>query len=376
MSQKPWMRCPLTGATEDLLRVKLIPLDFAYEQDEMQVACMEWFWGLKRGGLAYYLATAHNSLFFREDIAHMYSTFQFTLVPTFQTHLKIMDFSKRAGVTRRSPRDKSPRRPLTALTPSNGFYRYVCIPFSTAARKLLDELKLQPQTKEDMAHGLNPGTGRPWLEGSEAYPVVECFCHPFSACTLAEHAFEYNKFGNRFTSQWSITVFKVIDQWSVDVTNVPQSFINASRMDQDDITVTSSEEKGYTISSRSACCAERRRIVYEDDDVLQAKVSGWANEVDPDSKPEEQPPVPPSPLQVRRSERLKKKAHPYASRSPVYPPQSPVRRGIWPCDLGEASPAYPPVWAASNGRYPSRRFSSDDWAYFCYSVVLSAPLKS
>ena len=52
----------------------------------------------------------------REDIARLYASFQFILAPTFKTFLDIMEFFKgRAGVMERNDKDKSPRRPLTAV---------------------------------------------------------------------------------------------------------------------------------------------------------------------------------------------------------------------------------------------------------------------
>ncbi|KAL1743429.1 hypothetical protein HDZ31DRAFT_40937 [Schizophyllum fasciatum] len=376
MVSKPWMKCPLSGATENLLKVKLIPYDFVDTADETVVTCMEWFWGLKRGGLHYHLATAHNSLFLREDIAHLYASFQFILAPTHATHLRIMDFAKRSGVMRRNSRDKSFRRPLTALTPPSGFFRYVFIPFTDAARKLQEELNLQPQTEEDLAGGIDPIWKTPLLEGSEKFPVVECYGHPYSVCTLARQAFKYHNCGTLLTSQWNTSAIRICGQWEArNIRHVPQWFIDAPDMELDDITMGTSGE-GYTISSRSAGQEDRPRAVYEDEEILEANVSGWAQGVDPDSRPEEQPPVPRSPLQVRRSERLKKKAHPYGSRSPVFAPLSPVRKAPWPCEYDADPATHPPNWVARNGRYPTRRFSSNDWAYFCYSVALAAPLKS
>ena len=78
MRKHPWKKCPFSGMTDDLWLVKPIP-DLPDDVDEMQVrgftssrlhpssraqvACTEWVWGLKRGGLPYLLAEAHNSLY-------------------------------------------------------------------------------------------------------------------------------------------------------------------------------------------------------------------------------------------------------------------------------------------------------------------------
>ncbi|KAL1743417.1 hypothetical protein HDZ31DRAFT_65024 [Schizophyllum fasciatum] len=341
----------------------------------MELACMEWVWGLKRGGLSYHVATAHNSLFFRKDIADLYSTCQFILAPTFKTYLDVMNFLKGACPVHRDDKDKSARRPLTALTPPNGLYRYVFLPLTDAARKLQANLNLQPQTEEDMAGGINPVTRMPCMDGSEDFPVVECYGHPYSVCTLAERAFEHRQYQPPIAAQWSLCTMDIVKQWRVSTTHVPQWFIDAPDMEDGDITVTGSEAAGYTNTFGSQASGDRPSVVYEDHDVLHASVSGWAGAVDPDSRPEEQPPVPPSPIAVRRSERLKAKGHPYSSASLFYPPHSPVRRAPWPSYRGADPIAYPPSWSARCGRFKTRRFSSNDWAYFHHSVALAAPTR-
>ncbi|KAL1743418.1 hypothetical protein HDZ31DRAFT_65025 [Schizophyllum fasciatum] len=372
---KVWEKCPLSGATGNLGRVKLIPFEYVDDVEDKEVACVEWVWGLKRGGLPYLLTTAHNSLLFRKDIADLYASFQFILVPTFKTYSDIMEFSKRSGVHHRDDNDKTPRRPLTALTPPNGLYRYVFLPVTDAARKLQEELDLQPQTEEDLAWGINTATQKPWSEGSEKFPVVECFAHPYGVCAYAERAFEYRHFRPVITAQWSICTKKIVDLWRVSTTHVPQWFIDSPDMDDDDITVADSEAAGYTNTFGTRASGDRPLIIYEDHETMQATVSGWIGGVDPDSKPEEQPPVPPSPIAVRRSERLKAKGHPYGSVPLVYPPLSPVRKAPWPSYRGADPIAYPPSWSARCGRFQTRRFSSNDWAYFHHSVALAAPTR-
>ncbi|KAL1743422.1 hypothetical protein HDZ31DRAFT_40932 [Schizophyllum fasciatum] len=376
MVYQPWMICPFSGATENISRVKLIPIDFADDADanDMQVACMEWVWGLRRGELSYHLAKMHNSLFMRKDIAQLYATYQFILAPTFKTYLDVMEFLTRTGVKHRADKDKSPRRPLTALTPPTGRYRYVFIPMTDAARELQAKLNLQRQTKEDLAGWLHPLFNLPIMEGTEDYPVVECFCHPYSLCTLATHAFDYYEVGSTLNSQWSTCAQFIINQWRISITHVPQWFIDAPDMEDDDITVTGAEAEGYSIPSLSQASAERRRVVYDDEEIVQAKVSSWVGDVDPNSVPEEQPPVPRSPLQLRRSERLKNKAHPYGSSS-MHTPLSPVRKAPRPLPSDSDPVAAPPAWAKRSGWFRTRQFSSNDWAYFHHNVGLAAPTR-
>ncbi|KAL1743420.1 hypothetical protein HDZ31DRAFT_65027 [Schizophyllum fasciatum] len=316
----------------------------------------------------------HNSLFMRKDIAHLYASYQFILAPTFKTYVDVMEFSKLNGPKHRADNDRSPRRPLTALTPPSGRYRYVFIPMTDAARDLQAELNLQPPTKEDLAGRLHPLLHLPIMEGTEDYPVVECFSHPYSLCTLATHAFTYRKIGSTLNAQWFTCAKSIINQWRVFTTHVPQWFVDAPDMEDDDVTVTGAEAKGYSIPSLGQASGERPRVVYEDEKIVQAKVSSWVWNVDPDSVPEEQPPVPRSPLQLRRSERLKNKAHPYES-SPVFAPLSPVRKAPWPLPSDSDPVAAPPPWAKRSGCFRTRRFSSNDWAYFHHSVGLAAPTR-
>ncbi|KAL1666324.1 hypothetical protein GGF50DRAFT_113304 [Schizophyllum commune] len=220
------------------------------------ITCTEWFWGLKRGGLQYQLATAHNQLFFRRDIAHLYASFQFILAPTFKMFLDILDLNQRAGILRRTDDDISPRRPLTALTPPSGFYRYVFIPMTDAARQLQKEFNLAPQTEEDLNGGLDPR----------------------SKSTLAVHASNYcDDWATPVTAQWSLCTLRIVDLWHhFKARGVPWWFIDSPGMDEDNITVTSREGAGYTISRRSQDGTRRPRTLYEGQAALQATVSAWA----------------------------------------------------------------------------------------------------
>ncbi|TRM61297.1 hypothetical protein BD626DRAFT_406176 [Schizophyllum amplum] len=388
MESKPWMKCPISGATDNMFKVKLIP-DSADEGDEYEVACMEWFWGLQRGGLLYYLATMHNILLFREDIARLYADWQFILVPTFKVYVDMMDFAKRAGVLRRRESDTSPRRPLTALSPPNGLFRYVFIPFTDAARKLQTEFNMQPQTDEDLNGGLNPVSKEPWLPGTESYPVVECYANPYSVCTLADRAFQYHSHGDFVTSQWSICLLHVTRQWMGPDAYAPKWFVNARGVDLDDETLASSEAAGYDDSDAlpdkcSACdescllsradCPRATGVAAVGDDIdSQTKVSIWLNKVDPDCDDPNSDPVqaktPRSSLKLRRSIRIAARACPYA---PPPPRPSPTRRGPWPSARACDPIRHPPSWVKRNGQFPTVHFTSNDWAYFKRGAALAA----
>ncbi|KAL1689650.1 hypothetical protein GGG16DRAFT_57407 [Schizophyllum commune] len=371
-----WKRCPFSGMTNDLWLVKPIP-DLSDDVDEMQVACTEWVWGLKRGGLPYHLADTHNSLYARKDIADLYASYQFILVPTFKLVKEIMDFVEHARVLHRDEKDRSPRRPLTALAPPNGLYRYAFIPFTDAARELQKEFELQLQTPDDMKGWANPFLGESFWEGCEAFPVVECYTHPYSICYYADKAYEYNGLGTTATAQYATAAAEVLDLWDVGATpaHVAQWFIDYPSMEDDDVTVASSQGYGYTITSQSNGQNDRVKVVREGDDVLQAGVSEWAQDVDPKSIPEEQPPILPEPIEVRRSERIRRRYNPYGKPEPVYRPD-PVREAPWPTPEDADPFRYPPSWTKRTGRFPTRKFSSNDWAFFCYNIGLALPGKS
>ncbi|KAL1666314.1 hypothetical protein GGF50DRAFT_50873 [Schizophyllum commune] len=371
-----WKRCPFSGMTNDLWLVKPIP-DLSDDVDEMQVACTEWVWGLKRGGLPYHLADTHNSLYARKDIADLYASYQFILVPTFKLVKEIMDFVEHARVLHRDEKDRSPRRPLTALAPPNGLYRYAFIPFTDAARELQKEFELHLQTPDDMKGWANPFLSESFWEGCEAFPVVECYTHPYSICYYADKAYEYNGLGTTATAQYATAAAEVLDLWDVGATpaHVPQWFIDYPSMEDDDVTVASSQGYGYTITSQSNGQNDHVKVVREGDDVLQAGVSEWAQDVDPKSIPEEQPPILSEPIEVRRSERMRRCYNPYGKPEPVYR-LDPVREAPWPTPEDADPFRYPPSWTKRTGRFPTRKFSSNDWAFFCYNIGLALPGKS
>lgn len=370
---------------------------------------MEWFWGLERGGLQYYLVTVHNVVLFREDIARLYAGWEFALVPTFKTYLDMMSFSKRAGVLRRRESDMSPRRPLTALSPPNGLFRYVFIPFTDAARKLQTEFKMQPQTDEDLNGGLDPVSKEPWLPGTESYPVVECHANPYSVCTLADRAFQYHSYGDLVKAQWSICLLYILRQWTGEDAYAPEWFVNARPVDLDDETLASSEAAGYDVSQSSKatapvdasastptlnmpadkCPAREKSSLSDpadiprttdtaaedtavDDADPQTKVIAWLGKVDPDCDDPNVEPVQDkkmvrSPRKLRRSSRLAARSCPYGP-----PPPSPTRRGPWPSERVRDPIRYPPSWVKRNGGYPTDNFTSNDWAYFQRGAALAA----
>ena len=96
----------------------------------IQVAAQEWIFGLRRGGLYYYLQSQENHAFcefslgahyvnltnlpVREDISDLFDRGEFILAPTYKTYLDPMDFIECAGIKGRRVNDRSARRPLYA----------------------------------------------------------------------------------------------------------------------------------------------------------------------------------------------------------------------------------------------------------------------
>ncbi|KAL1666298.1 hypothetical protein GGF50DRAFT_113277 [Schizophyllum commune] len=343
---------------------------------------MEWLFGLPRGGLSYYLSSPQNMIYLREDIAELYAGAEFTLAPTFELYCDIMDFIKHAGVVDRDEEDASPRRPLTALCPPSGRYRYVFIPFTEAARKLQSEFKMQPQTEADMNGGVHPIENKALFPGSDQFPVVESHAHPFSVCNYANDAFEHRHFGGRIPSQWAICTNFVLRQWRNPKFTVPQWFLDAPKKDVGDYSIDGSEKSGYSLGSllnslqrAPGDLDEILKVSEVDYPELREKVLEWFERNKQPSK-------------LRRSKRIAERmarASSYGSTAKASsddwfdpPPSLPRRR------RRKASPpprAYDankeraiPEWVQQNGRFPTREFSSNDWAFFYYSTSLEGQL--
>ncbi|TRM61300.1 hypothetical protein BD626DRAFT_460050 [Schizophyllum amplum] len=377
------LTCLISGATENLRQCRLI--SESAEEEEFQIACKEWIFGIPRGSLAYYTHTQENIMIFREDICRMYTRGEFVLAPTFKTYIDTMEFVQRAGITDRKDNDESPRRPLTALISPARRYRYVFIPFTDAARALQQEFKMQPQTDEDLNGGWLPRPRRLLREGSDAYPVVESHAHPFSVATLAETVFRLRP-STEITAQWLVCSDRIVDLWRCEKYPPPQWFVDAPKFGEDDTDLSTTEASGYDpLLSESKCEPELVRPKRETDAAARTtdprtKVTNWCGKVDLKAKPVEEE-LHRSPVKLRRSTRIAARAGPYASSSPErcaspppeeWVPPSPPRRAPWPSARGRDPIRYPPAWEKRNGRFPTSNFSSNDWAYFQYGVALAA----
>ncbi|KAI5900730.1 uncharacterized protein SCHCODRAFT_01344439 [Schizophyllum commune H4-8] len=373
--------CPLSGFDDEVYSIELIS-ELAKPQEpqarlvERQTyysssICDSWaVWN----GFGAFLGEE-----FREDIARMYAKREFILAPTFRLYCDIVDFIKHAGILGRSEEDLSPRRPLTALCPPSGRYRYVFIPFTDAARKLQTELKMQPQTEDDLNGGVHPVTGEAVLPGSDEFTVIECHAHPFSVSTYATNAFNFGFVdGTPHTAQWAICVGFVQRQWRYPEFTVPQWFLDAPKKEEGDYSIKGSEKSGYSVGSlmnslqRAPGNVEEILKVNElDYNEPRQKVLEWFERNKQPSK-------------LRRSKRIAERMERASSYGSAVkpssldslgpPPSPPPRR------RRKASPparAYDvnteratPEWVQQNGRFPTREFSSNDWAFFYYSTSL------
>ncbi|KAI5834243.1 hypothetical protein K523DRAFT_412582 [Schizophyllum commune Tattone D] len=382
--------CAISGATTNLACCTLIQ-NHVLERKEADILAIEWMYGLPRGGLKYYLDSRDNYVPLREDICHLFARGDFILAPTFETYIDIVHFVKRTGTQDRKMSDRSPRRPLTALASSEGMYRYVFIPRTDAARELQAEFSMAPQTAEDLNHGIHPLTNTPYKEGTEDFPVVECHAHPFS---VAVHAYE--RLVNSCTllsAQWLSVTYMITRTWSSEFVKPPQWFLDSPEYNLHDEDLSPSEATGYLPAlpdqlERSGPIYPRGRDVIGSlrdcklpEDSYPDKCAKWAFEVPPDAPPpEEDPPCPP--YRERRSVRIARRAHPYlrssenksASDDCGGPLPSPTRKGRRALQTCKRDPVKnPPWWASSNGRYPTERFCSNDWAYFRFNLRLASP---
>ncbi|KAL1713361.1 hypothetical protein EV715DRAFT_296176 [Schizophyllum commune] len=282
-----------------------------------------------------------------------------------------------AGIKHRKENDTTPRRPMTSIASSQGLYRYVFIPCTDAARALQERYKLQPQTQEDLNHGISPLDNKPFPVGSDQFPVVECYTHPFSISKLAYRQLRYKC--TILTGQWFALTGNLKNIWYNKDIKVPQWFIYSPKVDEYDEELTPSQASGYDPTPSSGVYAIEPTIILREpripDTDPRKAVADWAcNKIDPEAHPP--PELPPSPqYELRRSARIHRRACPESPPPPCHsgPPPSPTRnvpRALATCrrDLRQ----HPPAWVKRNGRFPTHKFSSNDWSYFYYSLNLAS----
>ena len=343
----------------------------------------------------YHVETAHNALYctpcppvscpspdwnaVRPDIANLYVNYEFALVPTFKTYLELLKFANHAGVLDRDEDDMSPRRPLTAVrserysvfltltitaqfaSPS-GRYRYAYVPLTDAARELQKEFPMAPQTKDDLNGGNDPIFNTPMEPGTDDYPIVECYAHPFSVSYFANHTLNFHlTHCPPAFRQWLPILITIFRLWTAPDLVVPQWFIDSPAREDDDITINDSERLGYVVPSLPNPLI---RDPLEIDNTLK---------VDPSENPEPRAKVlewfskTRQPCVLRRALRNKKRSSLDRPR-----PAARRRRKGSPADSARQRSvnAEVPDWVQHNGHFPTKDFSSSDWAYFVSGASL------
>ena len=229
-----------------------------------------------------------------------------------------------------------------------------------------------------MNGGVHPIENKALFPGSDQFPVVESHAHPFSVCNYANDAFEHRHFGGRIPSQWAICTNFVLRQWRNPKFTVPQWFLDAPKKDAGDYSIDGSEKSGYTLSSllnslqrAPGDLDEILKVSEVDYPELREKVLEWFERNKQPSK-------------LRRSKRIAERmarASSYGSTarpsspdwfdSPPSPPRRRRRKASPPPRAYDIDQEHAiPEWVQQNGRFPTREFSSNDWAFFYYSASL------
>ncbi|KAI4525077.1 hypothetical protein K525DRAFT_266387 [Schizophyllum commune Loenen D] len=368
-------KCALTGSTSDLEIIRLIHDHVATNGDERQMACMEWAWGLPRGGLVYYLISTANAIMLSTKMANILCSGHIMLFPTFKTFADALDFSERTGIQHRAATDRSPRRPLTALHPPDQPYRYIVFALTDTGRRLQNQMQLSSQTEEDWNRGVHPVTGKRLDRRTRSYPVLETHTHPASVCFNANAILGF--MGRTVPDElrpWKQCLARFCDLWGIGSTTSivpPQWFIDEDEKHMDDQSLCGSEASGYLpIPESDGDCRPPRYVSSDgtDDSHYSARVSNWLGDVT----------VP----KVRRSKIPRLVSLMKGSRidqllgAPALPKgdysSSPMRKVRDPAMDRRALPSR----VKRGYNVPSQTFTSSDWALFCYGVSLEAPRPS
>ncbi|KAI4519380.1 hypothetical protein K525DRAFT_287269 [Schizophyllum commune Loenen D] len=241
----PRYHCPISGLQDSVVCCRLFPVtEEGVELDEDK-ACIpskspEW------NGYG----VSPEEAIFRPDIANLYVNHEFALVPTFKTYLELLKFANHAGVLDRDEDDMSPRRPLTAFASPSGRYRYAYVPLTDAARELQKEFPMAPQTEDDLNGGNDPIFNTPMEPGTDDYPIVECYAHPFSVSYFANHTLNFHlTHCPPAFRQWLPILITIFRLWTAPDLVVPQWFIDSPAREDDDATINDSERLGYVVPS-------------------------------------------------------------------------------------------------------------------------------
>ncbi|KAL1673495.1 hypothetical protein EV122DRAFT_282915 [Schizophyllum commune] len=351
-------KCSISGTKSDLSVIRLMDpsTDLADATDE-EMARMEWAWGMERGGLDYYLSSAPNDMYLRDDIAEMYLNAEFLVLPTPKTYKDAMEFRERAGYCDRHEEDRSPLRPISAL---GRLFRYVFVPITDAAEELARQIFMQCLTDEDLNGGVHPCTGRPMDPHLRRYLVVESHCHLFSICYFARIALGLAVSRGRSVDLWDLIfcLSDLAEKWGIGRRNSPPAprwFVDSAMREDDDESLPESQTTGYWPLLRSTTSS----LQHVAGCALSRDVPDWEkrSRILKCIKDSPQRKVAP-----QRSARL--------GSTPIIH-NSAARRVKSNSDTKTFAPREEPGWTEQNGRFPTRQFTSNDWALFCFGTWLS-----
>ncbi|KAL1759761.1 hypothetical protein FB107DRAFT_204448 [Schizophyllum commune] len=366
--------CALTGSTSDDLEIVRLIHDYvATNGHERQMACMEWAWGLPRGGLVYYLISPANAILLSTDMADMFSCGHVMLFPTFKEFADAMNFSECVGIRDRTADDRSPRRPLTALRPPKHPYRYILFALTDTGRQLQSRLRLSSQTEEDWNRGVHPVTGKRLDRRTKSYPVVETHTHPVSVCFNANALLHFMGRKAAATEElrpWKLCLARFCDQWGIGRTTSiapPQWFIEEEEKHMDDQSLCSSEASGYLLlPNADADCRlpGHNSPGGTDDSHYSVRVANWLDGL---AVPEARCSRIPRLTFLMKYPRVNPLADTPAAPKGSYS-GSPCRE-FTACT---ARRRLTPSWERRCHYVPSQTFTSNDWALFYYGVFLDA----
>ncbi|KAI5895743.1 uncharacterized protein SCHCODRAFT_02746994 [Schizophyllum commune H4-8] len=354
-------KCSISGTKSGLSVIRLMDpsTDLADATDE-EMARMEWAWGMERGGLDYYLASAPNDMYLRDDIAEMFLNGDFLLLPTHKTYKDALVFREKAGYCDRGE-DSSPLRPMTAL---GRVFRYVFIPTTDAAEELARRIPMQSLTDEDWNGGIHPRTGRPMNPHLRRYPVVESHCHLVSMCYFARIAFGLAMLHGWTVDIWDFTscLSDLEEKWGIGRRSrsppAPQWFVDSPMREDDDESLPESQQSGYwpLLGSKPNSLQHipgRASLPSITDSEKSSRVLEWLKD------------LPQRKVLLRHSARL--------ASTPTIPSSyaSPARKIESTNVCKGFVPREEPEWSRQKGPLPTRQFTSNDWALFCFGTWLS-----
>ena len=107
----------------------------------------------------------------------------------------------------------------------------------------IGRFKLSPQTAEDLNHGIHPLNCATVKAGSEQFPVIECYAHPYSISDFADEVFVFRS--TLLTGPVYALVYRIRYPWISVCVKPPRWFVNSLNYMISDEDLSSSEASGY-----------------------------------------------------------------------------------------------------------------------------------